>query len=85
MRKGPKGELQRKKIRTVGPWGGSRGNDFDDGTFSDVKEIKIGCDRWIHSVNVIYDEDGNSTDPYIDGAENADQSAQSEVKFADIC
>ena len=68
----------------MGPWGGNKGIDFDDGTFSAIREIKIGYDRWIHSITLVYDKDGNPTEQHIHGGGNVDQSAQSEVKFAEV-
>ena len=64
----------------MGPWGGSQGQPFDDGTFSGIREIKIGYHRWIHSISVVYDKDDKPTDPYIHG-EDEGQLTWSEVSL----
>ena len=68
MKKGnDKRKATEEKIHTVGPWGGNEGNEFDDGTFSGIREIKIGYGVCIYSITVVYDKDGNPTEPYIHG------------------
>ena len=68
----------------MGPWGGNKGNEFNDGTFTGIREIKIGYDRWIHSITVVYDKDGAPIAEPIMHGKNEDQSARSEIKFAEV-
>ncbi|XAR49965.1 hypothetical protein NMG60_11004157 [Bertholletia excelsa] len=42
----------------VGPWGGSGGTYWDDGSFSGVREITLVYDRCIDSIRVVYDKNG---------------------------
>ena len=80
MKKGnDKRKATEEKIHTVGPWGGNEGNEFDDGTFSGIREIKIGYGDYIYSITVVYDQDGNPTEPYIHGPVNQDWFPVAEV------
>ena len=67
----------------MGPWGGNKGNEFNDETFSGIREIKIGYGRWIYSITVVYDRDNVPQEPIMHGKDE-DQSTRSEIKFAEV-
>ncbi|XP_044474537.1 jacalin-related lectin 3-like isoform X1 [Mangifera indica] len=47
-------------ILSYGPWGGSGGSTFDDGTFSGIRQINISRNVGIVSIRVCYDHDGQA-------------------------
>ncbi|CAN6327432.1 unnamed protein product [Urochloa humidicola] len=49
-----------KKLMKVGPWGGAGGHPWDDGGHSGIRTITISYDRFIDSISVEYDRDGQA-------------------------
>lgn len=59
----PKVEKVPRKIEglvTVGPWGGSGGSAFDDGTYNGIRQITLSRNVAIVSMKVLYDWNGEA-------------------------
>ncbi|GMN68807.1 hypothetical protein TIFTF001_037855 [Ficus carica] len=61
----------------VGPWGGSGGNGWDDGSYSGVRQIELSYRDAIGSFSVVYDLNGQ---PF-DGPKNPSKHSFSTVKI----
>lgn len=47
-------------VVTYGPWGGSGGYAFDDGTYTGIKQINVSRNIGIVYVKVFYDKNGEA-------------------------
>lgn len=45
---------------TYGPWGGTGGSMFNDGTYTGIRQINLSRNVGIVSVKVCYDQDGKA-------------------------
>ena len=47
-----------QKSFTLGPWGGSGGDEWNDGYFRGVREIYVEHGEYILSITAVYDKEG---------------------------
>lgn len=45
---------------TYGPWGGSGGTTFDDGSYTGIRQINVSRNIGIAYIKVFYDQDGET-------------------------
>ncbi|KAK4859933.1 hypothetical protein QYF36_014394 [Acer negundo] len=49
-----------KDVAAYGPWGGTGGFSFDDGTYTSIRQINLSHGEGIKSIKVCYDRDGKA-------------------------
>ncbi|KAK2660603.1 hypothetical protein Ddye_007136 [Dipteronia dyeriana] len=49
-----------KDVAAYGPWGGTGGFSFDDGTYTSIRQINLSHNKGIISIKVCYDRDGKA-------------------------
>lgn len=70
------GNGKKKSIILLGPWGGSGGTSWDDGTYHGVREITVVYDRCIDSIRVVYDKNGKPVKAEKHGGIGGNQTAE---------
>ncbi|CAL5096040.1 unnamed protein product [Urochloa decumbens] len=70
-----------KKLMKVGPWGGAGGHPWDDGGHSGIRSITISYDRFIDSISVEYDRDGQAFPGERHGGAGGNHTTQIKLGF----
>ncbi|PON50739.1 Jacalin-like lectin domain containing protein, partial [Parasponia andersonii] len=71
----------KKKSKVVGPWGGTDGNTWDDGTYNGVREITLVYCRCIDSISVVYDKNGKPFAAEKHGGNGGSQRAEIKLQY----
>ncbi|XP_021294742.1 jacalin-related lectin 19 [Herrania umbratica] len=72
---------KKKMSVVVGPWGGTGGAAWDDGTYHGVREITLVYDRCIDSIRVIYDKNGKPVTAEKHGGVGGNKTVEIKLKF----
>ncbi|PIA42852.1 hypothetical protein AQUCO_02000358v1 [Aquilegia coerulea] len=70
-----------KKTITVGPWGGTGGSNWDDGSYTGVRSITLVYDRCIDSIRVEYDKNGKPVLAEKHGGNGGTQTTNIRLQF----
>ncbi|WRX26725.1 Jacalin-like lectin domain - like 1, partial [Theobroma cacao] len=72
---------KKKMSLVIGPWGGTGGAAWDDGTYHGVREITLVYDRCIDSIRVIYDKNGKPVTAEKHGGMGGNKTAEIKLNF----
>lgn len=67
----------------VGPWGGTGGISWDDGSYNGVREIRLVYDWCIDSIHVVYDKKGKPVSVEKHGGGGGNKTAEIKLQFPD--
>lgn len=68
-------------MAVVGPWGGTGGISWDDGSYNGVREIRLVYDWCIDSIHVVYDKKGKPVSVEKHGGGGGNKTAEVWVLF----
>lgn len=73
----------RKSAISVGPWGALGGHHFDDGVYSNIKQLEITHGTGIDSLKILYDKNGTSAWSEKHGGNGGDEVDKVKLDYPD--